>query len=103
MNKLRRRAGAELGGASVTAPRFGGRAGKTHRRTPRQKETAPNYFTDYLYFLVRFDVRQFPRWEQIVNLWADGHTVAEAVEVVMLETKREGQQGRQPQQVGGRQ
>jgi hypothetical protein len=88
VNKLRRRVGRELGAASVTSPRFGARAGKTHQWTPRQKETAPNYFTDYLYFLVRFDVRQLSRWKEIVNLRADRHSVAEAVRAVMEESER---------------
>ena len=88
VNKLRRRVGRELGAAAVTGPRLCGLKNRVHRRRPRQKEMAPNYFTDYLYFLVRFDARQFLRWKEIVNLRADRHSVAEAVKIVMEESKQ---------------
>lgn len=41
------------------------------------------------YFLVRFTPEQFRRWQQVVNLRTDRTTLAEGVEVVMMESREQ--------------
>lgn len=95
--EIARRAGSSHATVKRMRPRFGpaatsaSRVARRGERTyvwapPTAKEAAPNYFNDYLFYLVRFDVSQFLRFKQIVNQRSDRNTVAEAVDIVMRET-----------------
>lgn len=99
--EIARRAGSSHATVKRMRPRFGPVAASASRiarrgehtytwAPPKAKEAAPNYFNDYLYYLVRFDVRQFLRFKQIVNLRSDRNTVAEAVDIVCGSRRRQG-------------
>jgi hypothetical protein len=80
VNKARRRR-PELKGR----PRVVIRGGQVYEWTRPKEPRAPNYYSDYLYYLVRLTPEQFARWQQIVALRTDRKILAEALEAVLSE------------------
>ncbi|HEX8503711.1 MAG TPA: hypothetical protein VF659_24210 [Pyrinomonadaceae bacterium] len=80
INRARRRR-PELKGR----PRVTVRGGQVYDWTPPRETRPPNYYSDYLYYLVRLTPEQFERWRQIVNLRTDRRVLAAALETVLSE------------------
>jgi ParB family chromosome partitioning protein len=51
------------------------------------KQPPRDYMSNWKYYLIRFDGRQFAKWKQIVNNRVDTVILSEAVEAVMIEVE----------------
>lgn len=82
VNKMRRRR-AEKG-----QPRVVIRSGQVYEWTRPKEPRPPNYYSDYLYYLVRLSPQQYIRLKEIVNFRADRKVIAQAIETVVAVTSQ---------------